>query len=127
MTKRPGVKRAWQAGMAIGLAIVACYGAAFAVAILAAFGVSVALNQHLWAGLIVSFMIIALIALARSWRRHRRIWPLALAAGGGMLIVWIMYGSYSRQIELVGFLLLSLASVWDWRLLTCASESKATH
>ena len=127
MIKRWGVKRPWQAGVATGLAIVACYGTAFAVAILAAFGVSVVLNQHLWAGLIVSFMIIALIALARSWRRHRRIGPLALAAGGGILIVWVMYGSYSRQIELVGFLLLSLASFWDWRLLTRTSESKATH
>jgi len=52
---------------------------------------------------------------------------LALAAVGEILIVWVMYGTHSRQIELVGFLLLSLASVWDWRLLTCASESKATH
>jgi hypothetical protein len=41
-----------------------------------------------------------------------------------MLIVWVMYGSHNRQTEFVGFLLLSLASVWDWRLLTRTPDAR---
>jgi arsenite methyltransferase len=97
MTESSGPTRSWQAGLAAGLAIVTCYGTAAVVALLAALGVSVALNQRLWAGLIVLFTIMALIALARSYWRHRRIGPLALAVAGAMVILWVMYGPYSAR------------------------------
>src|SRR5204863_9636907 len=31
------------------------------------------------------------------------------------LILWVMFGSYSRVIELVGFALLTAATLWNWR------------
>jgi hypothetical protein len=117
MSEHAGPKRAWLAGLAAGLAIVSCYGTAAVVALLAALGVSVAINQRLWAGVIVSLTIIALMVLVRSRSRHLSKGPLALGVAGATLILWVMYGPFSRQAELTGFLLLAIASVWDWRLL----------
>ena len=115
MAKRSSRGRGWQAVLAAGLAIVSCYGTAAVLALLAALGVSLAINQRIWAGVIVFFTIIAVAALAGSYLRHRRVGPLALGGAGTILILWVMFGPYNRQAEFAGFLLLTIAVIWDWR------------
>jgi hypothetical protein len=38
-----------------------------------------------------------------------------LSLGAAALLLWVFYGSYSKSLELTGFALLVVASVWDFR------------
>jgi rhodanese-related sulfurtransferase len=105
----------WVPGAATALAILSCYGTAAAIGLLSLLGVSLALDEGIWAGAISVFATLAAIAIAASYRRHRIVGPTAIAALGLGLILWVMFGSYSRAVELAGFVLLIAATLWDWR------------
>ncbi len=109
-TSRPGL-----APLATALSLIACYGTLAAVALLGALGVSIALNEAVWAGAIVLFAALAVVALALRWRRHGRGLPVLLALAGLALIVFAMYVSYSLPAELGGFALLCFGTYADWR------------
>lgn len=115
MAKRDGRKADWFPGAATALAIISCYGTAAGVALLSLLGISVAVDDRAWAGAITLFAALATIAIARSSRRHRKLGPVILAGSGLALILWVMYGSYSRVVEFAGFVLLAAATAWDWR------------
>jgi arsenite methyltransferase len=101
---------------ATALAIVSCYGTMLLVAALSLLGISLAINERAWAGAISGFAALAVLAIAASFRRHRSVGPILVATSGLALILWAMYGSYSRAVELAGFVLLIVATVWDWRM-----------
>jgi hypothetical protein len=105
----------WFPRAATALAVLSCYGTAVLIGLLSLLGVSLALDEGIWAGAISLFAALATIAIAASYRRHRIIGPTVIAALGLGLILWVMYGSYSRVIELAGFVLLIVATLWDWR------------
>jgi rhodanese-related sulfurtransferase len=105
----------WFPRAATALAVLSCYGTTVLIGLLSLLGVSLALDEGIWAGAISLFAALATIAIAASYRRHRIIGPTVIAALGLGLILWVMYGSYSRVIELVGFVLLIVATLWDWR------------
>jgi arsenite methyltransferase len=88
----------WLPGAAAALAIVSCYGTALLVAALSLLGVSVAINERAWAGAISLFAGLAVILIGLSgWKR--RIAGPALVGGVGLaLILWTMYGAYSRFV-----------------------------
>jgi len=107
--------RRWLAPLGAALSLVACYGTLAAIALLGALGVGLALNEAVWAGAIVLFALLAVVALALRWRRHGRGLPVLLGVGGLALIVFAMYVSYSLPAELGGFALLCLGTWADWR------------
>jgi len=102
---------------ATALADLSCCGTAAVIGLLSLLGVSLALDEGIWAGAISLFAALATIAIAiaRSYRRHLIVGPAVVAALGLGLILWTMYGAYSRVVELVGFVLLKAATLWDWR------------
>lgn len=105
----------WSPGIATVLALIACYGTGLLVATLSLLGISLALDEQVWAGAVSALAVLVtfLIALS-SW--HRRIVPpAAIAVIGCVLILWTMYGSYSRVVEVVGFVFLAFAAVLDRR------------
>lgn len=104
------------APMATAFSLVACYGTLVTVALLGALGVSIAVNQAVWAGAIVLFAGFALVAIFLRWWTHRRHLSITLAALGFLLIAYAMFVSYSPIIELVGFLLLCAGTIIDWRV-----------
>ena len=108
-------KTAWLPGAATALAIVSCYGTTLLIGLLSLLGISMAVNERAWAGAISVFALLAAIAIAASYLRHRVIGPTISAAIGLGLILWVMYGSYSSVMELLGFAALVVATVWDWR------------
>lgn len=114
MSDRSG-KGSWFPGAATALAVLSCYGTTALIGLLSLLGVSLAINEGIWAGAISVLAALAMIAIAVSYRRHRIIGPSVVAALGFALILWVMYGSYSRIIELAGFVLLIAATLWDWR------------
>ncbi|MFQ5754937.1 MAG: MerC domain-containing protein [Acidiferrobacterales bacterium] len=118
MTKvaRDARKLEWLAGVATLLSILACYGTPAVIGTLSALGISVALHTGAWAGAISLFAVLAVAGVALGYRRHRMGSPLVTAAIGTAIILWVMFGSYSRVLELVGFGALIIAATWDWRL-----------
>ncbi len=109
-------KTSWLPRAATALAILSCYGTTVLIGLLSLVGVSLALNETIWAGAISFFAILATGAMAVSYRRHQTVGPLVIAVLGLGLVLWVMYASYNRGIELVGFALLVVATVWDWRV-----------
>lgn len=104
------------AAVATALSLIACYGTLAAVAVLGALGVTIALNEAIWAGAIVLFAALAHVALLLRWRRHRQTSPIVLAGIGFLLIAFTMVISYERIIELAGFAFLCAGTFVDWRI-----------
>jgi len=108
-------KAPWFPRAATALAVLSCYGTTVLIGLLSLLGVTLAIDESVWAGAIAFFAALATAAIAMSYRRHRIVGPTVVAALGLGLILWAMFGSYSRVIELVGFVLLIAAALWDWR------------
>jgi len=108
-------KTAWLPGAATVLAIFSCYGTTLLLGLLSLLGISLAIDERAWAGAISIFSLLAVIAVAASYFRHRVVGPVICAAIGLTLILWVMYGSYSNVLELLGFAFLVVATLWDWR------------
>lgn len=108
--------RNWVPGWATLLSIIACYGTLLLVALLSILGISVTVHTGAWAATIVLFAAVAALAIAANFRRHRVPAPLLLALAGVAIIAWVMFGSYNRIVELIGFAVLIAAAIWDRRV-----------
>jgi hypothetical protein len=100
----------WLAPLTAILSLVAYYGTLLAMAGLGALGVSLALNDAIWAGVIVVFVWLSLPGLWLRRRRHGLLWPIMLAAVGATMITFAMLVTYVRLIELAGFASLCFVS-----------------
>ncbi len=109
-------KLRWFAALSTVLSLVACYGTLGVVALLGMLGTAIAIDEKLWAGAIVAFAFIAVGGLGLGFTRHRQHWPILTGAGGAAVIGYAMYIQYDRLIEVMGFILLSGAAFWDWRI-----------
>ena len=115
----------WLAGASALLSLATCYGTLGLVAVLSLMGVTLAVNESIWAGVIVAFAILAVLGVTLGARRHGNRNPLWLSIVGAALIVWAMYGAQSIVnllgapsfvVELAGFAALAGGAFWDWRL-----------
>jgi peptidoglycan/LPS O-acetylase OafA/YrhL len=120
-SKKPG-GLAWVGTV---LSLLACYGTLALVAGLAALGVSIAVNVHIWAAAIVLFALLAVWGVDMGLRRHGDHAPLILSVIGAALVIDAMYipdqlealiGIPGRAVEMAGFAALIAAVLWDWRL-----------
>ena len=110
------MKSPWSLGAASALAIISRHGTGLLVGVLSLLAVSVALNVKVWGGAISALALLAAaLIVASSWRR-RIAYPAIVAVIGAVLILWTMYGAYSRIIELIGFAVLIAAALMDWRV-----------
>ena len=100
----------------LALSLAACYGTLAALAALSALGVTLALNTGVWAGAIVFFAALTAIVVALGARQHGSAWPILPAVAGLALLAYVMFGRFDRLLELAGFVLLSVAVFWDYRL-----------
>lgn len=108
-------KSDWMAPVAAALALIACYGTLAAVGLLGALGVTIVLNQNVWAGVIVVFAWLSLLALWPGWRRHGLLLPIVIAAIGVVMITFTMTAVYEHAIEIAGFAFLCAGTYLDWR------------
>jgi rhodanese-related sulfurtransferase len=108
-------KLRWLPGAATAVAITSCYGTALLIGLLSLLGVSLAIDNRVLAGAISLFAALAAILIAISSWPRRASGPTVVAGIGLAFILWSMYGSYGRAIEIAGFVLLITAAVWDWR------------
>ena len=111
------------AGAAAAMSLIACYGTLALLAILAALGITIALNEAVWAALIIAFAALASAALALGYARHRLPWPLLAGALGTAAIAYAMFVDYSRALELIGFAVLCVGVYWDWRARRASADA----
>lgn len=100
--------------VATALSLLTCYGTLAAVALLGVLGVTIALNQAVWAGAIIVFAGLTFMALLFRRRKHGRLAPAALSGIGVLLISFTMLISYAQIVELVGFFFLCAGTLLDW-------------
>jgi arsenite methyltransferase len=102
--------------VALVMAMLSCYGSLALLGLFSLFGMSVALNETIWAGSIILFAVIATLVIALGMRRHGSPKALILALIGTAILVYTMYIDYSKLIEAVGFVCLAIASYLDFDL-----------
>lgn len=105
----------WLGSAASLLAVTICYGTLAAVSLLSLIGISVNIDEATLVKWITGLLILALSGMLYSWRSHRYPGPLILSLGAAALLLWVFYGHYSKPLELMGFALLVVASLWDFR------------
>lgn len=98
------------------LSFLACYGTLVTVAVLGALGIVVAVNEALWAAVIMGFTGLAVIGLLTSYRYHKQYLPLVVGSLGLAAVSYAMYFQYHRLTELGGLALLAIAALFDWQL-----------
>lgn len=107
------------------LSLLACYGTLAVVAGLSALGVTIAINDHVWAAAIVIFAVVAVLGVGLGARRHDAWWPLILAGLGAAMVAAAMYlrgpiegavGIPGLAVEIAGFAALVVAALGDWRI-----------
>ena len=58
--------------------------------------------------------MIALAGMAYAFSKHRNPGPLMLSIAAAALLLWVFFAAYSKPLEMIGFALLILASIWDF-------------
>jgi hypothetical protein len=106
-------RRGFAGAASLVLALLACYGSLAAIGLLALLGVTLAINDTLWAGAIAVFSVLACVAVLGGVRRHRTAGPGILAVTGTALLLYALYVDYRLLLELLGFALLAAAVAWD--------------
>lgn len=113
-TKESG-KLSWLPAAAAILAFIACNGAFMLVAILAVFGITIAVNPHVQAAVISLFTVLTACFVILSYRKHRVLGPIVLSMLGAILVVGTLYISFNKIVESIGLLALIASAVWGWR------------
>ncbi len=115
-----GLRSLWRRGAAgvasLALAVLTCYGTLGALALLAAMGAGVGLNEGLWATAIALFAVLTVAAVAPGWRYHSNVGPMVLCAVGAAVICYALFVHYTMVVELIGFLVLAAGVGWDIHL-----------
>jgi arsenite methyltransferase len=81
-----------------------------AVSLLPFIGLVLAVEESMWAGAIILFTGMTVVAVAAGIRKHRFFMPLVLAMVDAGLIGYMLLGFYHRLVELVGFALVAGAA-----------------
>lgn len=118
-------KLSWFAGASALASLIACYGTLALLSVLSMLGIGLAVNEHVWAGVIVAFAVLAVLGITLGFSRHRNQNPSRLAIVGAALVIWAMYGAQNVRemlgipsfiVELAGFAALLGAAWLDWKL-----------
>jgi len=96
------------------LAVAACYGTLAAVSLLSLIGINLEIEESIMVKLVSALLVLALAGMAYSFSKHRNPGPLVLSIIAAALLLWVFFGDDSKSIEMLGFSLLIVASIWDF-------------
>lgn len=102
--------------VSLGMAAITCYGTLALVGIMSAMGVSMAVDENIWAGSIILFAVVACAVIALGLRKHRSARPLIVGLAGTGVLIYTMYIDYSVITEIIGFTILGIATYLDFDL-----------
>lgn len=107
-------------------AAITCYGTIASIALLSFVGISVDVDWALLIKIITILLAFALLNMVYSWHLHKNVIPLLLSVIAIGVLIWVFYGPYSRLLEFIGFFLLMVASILDFRSKKkiCMEQSK---
>jgi arsenite methyltransferase len=100
--------------IALVVALLACYGTLALTALLSVLGISLMVDEGIWAGAVALLSVIAFLVVAAGQRSHGSFAPAAPAFVGAALIVYTMLVNYHFVTELVGFILLAIGAAFDF-------------
>ena len=98
------------------LALLSCYGTLAVLALLSMLGITLAIREDIWLGIIMLFVTLSACIVALGVKQHHAIGPLVPAVIGVVLIAYVMFHTYYLVLEICGFILLGIAVLWDYRL-----------
>jgi len=109
--------RLWHRGvlglLAMALAVLACYGVLALAALLPLLGVRLVLDESVWAGAIILFIALTVLAVLPGYRAHGGRLPMVTAVVGAGLILHALLIDYNALVELAGFVALVAAALRD--------------
>lgn len=108
-------RRGLAGAVALGAAMLACYGTVAATAALSLAGVTLAVSGGAVSAVILGFAALAVLAVAAGIRKHGRYAPLATALAGGAILLYPHLVNFSYGVELLGFAVIALAVALDGR------------
>ena len=114
----------WLPAIGTLLSIFSCKGTLMIITGLSLMGVTLSINVHVWAFAIVAFALVAVFGLGLGYRQHRTSGAFLLGVTGVLIVIFSLYGSQVIRmvgmrrdaVEILGFIALAVAAVWDWRL-----------
>lgn len=111
--------------VATTLALITCYGTLALASALTAVGITLEINEGLWAVAIV--LLFGLAASLIAFRGGRRFGPARLALLAFALILWVMFASYHWATELVAFAALISAAFWKRATLNTQMQLRSSN
>ena len=108
-------RRGWAGGVALLLAMLACYGTLTATVLLSLAGITLAINAAVWSGAILASAGLAVVAIASGARAHGSGAPLGVALAGAAILAYGHIVDFSFGVELFGFAVLGAGVVLDLR------------
>lgn len=112
-------------GVLAGLSILTCYGTLALVAALGLIGIQLNIHQGIWATVIVVLAWAAAAGIALEFRRLHAKGALLSAISGALLITAVMFVTYNRIVEILGFVLILIAVIWNRRFATALDQNKS--
>jgi ubiquinone/menaquinone biosynthesis C-methylase UbiE len=113
--------------LSLGLSLLTCYGLLALITAFSALGITISLNEHLWAAGIILFAVLACIIVSLGLRKYKSYTPLALATLGAAVLIYTMYVHYNIVTELIGFIILAAGIFLDYRKRRWASVIKGKN
>ncbi len=111
------VRRRGLAGLvALTLSVLACYGMLAATALLSLAGITLAINETAWAGIVMLFAALTAAAVVDGIRRHGGPTPTVFGLVGFATLGYTQFVNYTLPLELLGFGMLAAAVIFDLRL-----------
>jgi hypothetical protein len=105
----------WLPGATAILAFVACNSVFVLAAFLSLFGMAIAVNPHVQAGVISLFALLTFGFVLMAYRQHHVRGPLILSIVGAVILVGSMYIYFNKIVESLALLALISSAVWSWR------------
>lgn len=100
------------------VSMVACYGS---IAMEAFFGVPrFGINAHIQAVVMWGFGLLAVLAIWRDRKSHRRLAPLLVAGAGAAVLIFTLYVHYDSRIEVLAYILLVVGALLNQNAMVVA-------
>jgi len=100
--------------LSLVMSIGACYGTLGLLGLLTALGMSLAINAGIWVGAVLVFAWAAVALIGIGARIHSSFVPVTFGLIGAALLTYTLLVDYRAEIEIVAFLTMTVAAVYDY-------------
>lgn len=102
--------------------LLCCLGFGPLIAFLSAIGAGFLINDAILAPLLIVFLVLGGVGLGLTYRRHRRIGPLAIHLSSGVAVIVFTFMLFLPPLVWLSIVGLLTASLWDFILAKRATD-----